>query len=81
MSVQRLRDGLKWPALISGLAFAAGAIWRRADFPTHTQAMGMVLLTASFFLTPLLVVATIPRWQSLVALVAFLFGLAVAIAA
>jgi len=41
----------------------------------------MLLLWASFFLTPPLVLVTIPRWQSLVGGVAFLFGLALAIAA
>jgi hypothetical protein len=81
MSIQRVRDTLKWPALVSGLTFAAATVWRRADSPTHTHWPGMLLLTASFFLTPPLVLATIPRWQSLVAVVAFLYGLAVAIAA
>lgn len=79
MSIQGLRDGLKWPALVSGLAFAAATLWRREDFPTHTHWLGLLLLRASFCMTPPLVLATIPRWQSLVAAVAFLYGLAVAI--
>jgi hypothetical protein len=81
MSIHKLRDGLKWPTLVCGLTFAATALWRRADFPTHTHPIGMGLLVASFFLTPPLVLATIPRWQSLVAVAALLYGLAVAIAA
>jgi len=81
MIIRRIRDALTWPALVSGLTFAAATLWRRADFPTHTHWLGMLLLNASFLSTPILVLVTIPRWQSLVALVALLYGLAVAIGA
>ena len=79
MSSQRVRDTLKWPALVSGVAFAAASVWRREDFPTHTDWLGLFLLQASLYMTPPLVLVTIPRWQSFVAVVAFLFRLAVAI--
>jgi hypothetical protein len=78
MTLQRARDTLKWPALVSAVTFATASLWRRDDFPTHTHWLGLFLLQASLYMTPPLVLATMPRWQSFVAVLAFLFGLAVA---
>jgi len=81
MKIEKIRDNLQWPALASALIFVLTTLWRRSDFPVHTHWLGMLLLRASFFSTPLLALVTIPRWQSFVAIAALIYGIFVAVAA
>ncbi len=73
-------EKIKWWTFASSLVLLITGYWRRADYPRDTNSFVWMLLLISFLTTPLLILLTLPRWQSLfgflVVIFIFLIGMA-----